>query len=73
MEDPSETRTGKSVRVDDPVYPERVRVMVLAKPEASLTLKTKALEEDFAIPAAFSPVMVMVKFEFPVASVEPVI
>jgi hypothetical protein len=36
MDEPRDTSTGKSVRLEDPVYPERVRSIRKGKEEGSL-------------------------------------
>jgi hypothetical protein len=73
MEEPIDTSTGKSDRVEVPVYPERVRFMRKGKEEGSEITVLYCLDTDIPAPPAVVPVAVTVKDCVPTTLVDPLI
>ena len=70
---PKLTKTGKSVRVEDPVYPARVRFIRKGKEVGSDIFIVYCLLTDTVPPPAVVPVAVTVKFCVPITLVDPLI
>ena len=65
MDEFNSTRTGKSVRVEEPVYPERVRSTRKGKEDGSLITIVYTLVSVTLTPPAVVPVAVTVMLDVP--------
>ena len=73
MEELSETNTGKSVRVEEPVYPDKVKSMRKGKEDGSVIWMLYTLVTVTEPPPAVAPIAVTVTFCDPVTLVDPLI
>ena len=73
MEELSDTSIGKSVRVEEPVYPERVKSIRKGKDAGSLITMVYTFVSVTVPPPAVDPVAVMVTFWVPDTLVVPLI